>query len=70
MIKKPKILIFDEATSSLDINSEEIILKSINYLLQNSKCTIIIIAHKLKLIKNCEKIIVFQNGAIIEYGSH
>ncbi len=54
IIKKTKIIIFDEATSALDSYSEEIIQNSIDILLKKSSCTIIIIAHKLKLVQNCQ----------------
>lgn len=61
---KPEILIFDEATSSLDKNIERKIINSI-YKLRGKK-TVIIVSHKLELLKNCDKIFKFDNGKMIK----
>ena len=61
---KPEILIFDEATSSLDKNIERKIINSI-YKLRGKK-TVIIVSHKLELLKNCDKIFKFENGKMIK----
>jgi ATP-binding cassette subfamily B (MDR/TAP) protein 7 len=68
MLKKPKILLCDEATSSLDSSSEIHIMRALN----NFKgCTRILIAHRLSTIKNVDKIIVLSsNGEIVETGTH
>ena len=66
IFKNPKILIFDEATSSLDTESEQYIQKSIDAMM--GKCTIIIIAHRLSTIKNCDYIYVLSKGRIVEEG--
>ncbi len=63
---KPKILIFDEATSALD----NITQKQIAGALDGLKCTRIVIAHRLSTIKNCDRILVMDNGKIIEEGSY
>lgn len=63
----PDILIFDEATSALDGNSEKIILQSMNSILR--KKTIIMIAHRLNTVKNCDTIYIMDNGEIVESGS-
>ncbi|MBV1911203.1 MAG: ABC transporter ATP-binding protein/permease [Kangiellaceae bacterium] len=68
ILKKPPILVFDEATSSLDSRSEKGILTSINELSKTT--TSLIIAHRLSTIVNADKIIVFEKGAIVEQGNH
>ena len=68
IIKKPKILILDEATSALDAESE---FEIQNQIYQLSKdINIIIVAHRLSSIKNCDKIIVIDHGKIVESGTH
>ncbi len=69
MIKKSSILILDEATASLDSITEIEIQKSINTLLEITKATVIAIAHRLSTIKHLDKIIVLDQGKIIEQGS-
>ncbi len=64
----PKINIFDEATSSLDTQSEFLIQKSLSILKKNK--TTIIIAHRLCTIKSADQIIVIENGSIAEMGNH
>ena len=60
----PKILILDEATSSLDIKTEEEIMKSVYALYGN--LTLIIIAHRLSTLAKCDKIIRLEKGSIVE----
>lgn len=67
LMKKPKILLLDEATSALDSESEDMIKKSIDTL--KGKLTVIIVAHRISTIKNCDSIIVLKDGRIIEKGS-
>jgi subfamily B ATP-binding cassette protein MsbA len=62
------IVVFDEATSSLDSETEYLIKKSIKFLIKNK--TSIIIAHRLSTIKNADKIIFLKDGQILEKGSH
>ncbi|MFX1512569.1 MAG: ABC transporter ATP-binding protein, partial [Promethearchaeota archaeon] len=64
----PKILILDEATSSVDAYTEAIIQEALEALLSNR--TSIIIAHRLSTILNADRIIVMENGEIIEEGTH
>ena len=66
--KDPPILIFDEATSSLDSKSEISVQKAVEEVMKDR--TSIIIAHRLSTIKNVDKIIVIEDGKIIEMGSH
>ncbi len=67
-IKKPEILILDEATSSLDFESENLIYESIKNL--SNKMTIIIITHKLSFLKQSSKIFVIEKGQIIDTGNY
>lgn len=68
ILKNSPILILDEATSSLDLRSEYFIKKSLENLMKEK--TIIIIAHKISTIKKADKIIVLENGKIVECGTH
>ena len=67
LYKKPEILILDEATSALDSKSEAFIQQSIDSLKQ--KKTIIIIAHRLSTVKNCDHIYVLSKGRVVEQGT-
>ncbi len=67
-VSKPAILILDEATSSIDAESEELIQKATNTITENR--TSIIIAHRLATIKKANKIIVMEKGKIVEQGTH
>jgi len=68
ILKDSSIILLDEATSSLDSESESIIQQAIENLTKNK--TTIIIAHRLSTVMNCDKILVFENGQIIEEGKH
>jgi len=68
ILKNPQILIFDEATSSLDGESEYQVQEAIYRLMKDR--TTLIIAHRLSTIRNCGKIVVIDNGTIVEQGSH
>ena len=68
ILKKPTILVFDEATSSLDSQSEQAILTAINEVTKNR--TSLVIAHRLSTIVDSDKIIVMNDGEIVEQGSH
>ena len=67
-LKNPPILIFDEATSSLDNESEKVVQESLEKLAKNR--TTFVIAHRLSTIKNAEKILVLTEDGIAEQGSH
>jgi len=64
----PKIIVFDEATSSLDTESERAIQKNMDAILSDK--TAIIIAHRLSTVKNADNIFVLDNGEIVEQGTH
>lgn len=68
LVKKPKILIFDDSTSALDSITENKIIKNINEMMPN--VTKLIISQKVKSIQNCDKIIVLDNGRIVQQGTH
>ncbi|MFT8352523.1 peptidase domain-containing ABC transporter [Clostridium saccharoperbutylacetonicum] len=68
LLKKPEILIMDEATSNLDSITERAIQRTLDECTEN--VTTIIIAHRLSTIKKCQKIYVMDKGRIIEEGSH
>jgi len=67
-LSNPRILILDEATSSIDSKTEKLIQYATSKIIQNK--TSIIIAHRLSTILNSDKIIVLENGEIVESGSH
>jgi subfamily B ATP-binding cassette protein MsbA len=68
VLKNPRILIFDEATSSLDTESERLIQDAMERLLQDR--TAFIIAHRLSTILSANKIVVMQDGRVVETGAH
>ena len=68
ILSKKEILILDEATSSVDTRTEKLIQKAMDKLMENK--TSFIIAHRLSTIKNADKILVIENGEIIEQGTH
>ena len=67
-VHQPEVLILDEATSSIDSESEALIKHATNVLTKNR--TSIIVAHRLSTIKNADKILVIDKGEIIESGNH
>ena len=68
LIRNPRILILDEATSSIDTETEAVIQKSVNKMLVGR--TSIIIAHRLSTIVDCSRILVMKDGKVIEDGNH
>jgi ATP-binding cassette subfamily B multidrug efflux pump len=68
LIKEPKILIFDDCLSAVDTKTEEEILGNLGEIMKGKTC--ILIAHRISTIKNADKIIVLDDGKIIEQGTH
>lgn len=68
ILKDPAILILDEATSSLDSESEQLVQEALDYLMQGR--TSFVIAHRLSTIRNADKIVVIDHGNIAESGTH
>ncbi len=69
-LRKPKILILDEATSALDNTSEKYIQKQIEQLQIENKISIISIAHRLTTLQNCDSILVFDKGQVVQKGKY
>ena len=68
ILKAPKIIVFDEATSSLDSQSERAILDALNKISNNA--TTMVIAHRLSTVVDADEIVVMENGQIVESGTH
>jgi subfamily B ATP-binding cassette protein MsbA len=68
MIKNSPIIILDEATSALDNKSEEIVQKALENLMKDK--TVFVIAHRLSTVKNANKIVVINEGELVEEGTH
>jgi ABC-type multidrug transport system fused ATPase/permease subunit len=68
LLKQPRLLILDEATSSLDAESERIVQSALDNLMNGRTC--FIIAHRLCTIRNADRIVVLEHGRVAETGSH
>lgn len=68
LVTNPRILIFDEATSALDLESEQAIQRNMRQICRGR--TVLIIAHRLSTVRNCDRIITIEQGRIVEDGKH
>lgn len=68
LLKNPKILIFDEATSALDAKSEQLVQRAVDRLLEGR--TVLVIAHRLSTIRHADQIVVLEDGAVSQRGTH
>ena len=68
VIREPSVLLLDEATSALDTESESIVQAALDDLMQH--CTTIVIAHRLSTIQNADRILVVDQGCIVDSGTH
>jgi ATP-binding cassette subfamily B protein len=70
LLRKPRLLVFDEATSSLDSITEEEITRTIRQVGQRSDVMTILIAHRLSTVMHADRIYVLERGRIVEQGRH
>lgn len=70
LIRRPRILLLDEATSALDSESEAVVQKAIDQIMEDQMQTVIIVAHRLSTIRNADMIVVVQEGRVVEKGTH
>ena len=68
LITDPRILILDEATSALDAESEEIIRRNLKQIMRGR--TVLVIAHRLSAVRDCDRIVAMEKGRIVEAGTH
>ena len=66
--KNPKFLFFDEATNSLDASNEKVILENLQQFFEGK--TVVVVAHRLSTVKNADRILMMENGEIVEEGTH
>ncbi len=66
--KDPEIIIFDEATNSLDANNEKVIVENLTEFFEGK--TVLVVAHRLSTVRGADKIVVLDSGRIIETGTH
>jgi len=69
-LRRPKIIFLDEATSSLDTESEALVQEALDKLIKRGGCTILLVAHRLSTVVNADKIAVIDKGQIVEQGRH
>ena len=70
LVRNPPLILLDEATSALDSESEAVVQRSLNKLMQDPNRTVMVIAHRLATVRHADRIAVVDNGAVAELGSH
>lgn len=70
IVKKPSLLLFDEATAALDNESERVVQEALDRVAGDGKITTLVVAHRLKTVQNADKIFVIEEGRVVECGSH
>jgi len=70
MLRRPPLLFLDEATSSLDAESEALVQDAIDKLIKGAGCTVVLVAHRLSTVVNADNIAVVNDGSIVEQGTH
>lgn len=70
LIKNPKILILDEATSSLDTKAEREVKDAIDQIIEKHNLTVLVVAHRLSTVMDADRILMMDKGEIIEQGTH
>ncbi|RLN91900.1 hypothetical protein BBJ28_00018634, partial [Nothophytophthora sp. Chile5] len=70
IVREPKILVLDEATSALDAESERVVQAALNDLMDKTKMTTLVIAHRLSTVRRADKIVVVSGGSVVEEGPH
>ena len=68
ILKDPAILVLDEATSSLDSENERLVQEALEDLMRSR--TTLVIAHRLRTVRNCDRIVVLREGRAVESGTH
>lgn len=70
LVRHPKLLLLDEATSALDNESENEVQTAIDAIIEKESMTCVVIAHRLNTIKAADMIVVFEEGVLLEQGTH
>ncbi|KAK6529548.1 hypothetical protein TWF281_008718 [Arthrobotrys megalospora] len=70
LVSKPRLLILDEVTASLDIHSENVVMRAIRQLHRETSMTIVMITHRLSSVQTADKIVVMSTGDLVEQGTH
>ncbi|ETN10611.1 hypothetical protein PPTG_10723, partial [Phytophthora nicotianae INRA-310] len=70
IVREPKILVLDEATSALDAESERVVQAALNDLMDKTRMTTLVIAHRLSTVRRADKIVVVNGGHVVEEGNH